>query len=94
MIRESRHSSHLLMPSRRPIMASDKVWGRHSRKRVGFSRSIVVFNPRKLLTNGIRDANLSPGPSVYLCHQVDIHKDAHQWEDRHSRDLWAKSVHP
>ena len=27
-------------------------------------------------------------------HQVNVHKDAHQWEERQSRDLWAESVHP
>ena len=49
--------------------------------------------PRKRLTNGIPDAKQGPGPRGCLHHQVNIHEDADQWEDRKSRDLWAESVH-
>ena len=50
--------------------------------------------PRKLLTNHIPDSKLGPSPRGHLYHQVNVHTDAHQWEDRQSRDLWAESVHP
>ena len=48
--------------------------------------------PRKPLTSHIPDTKLGPGPRGHLHHQVNIHKDAHQWEDRQSRDLWVESV--
>lgn len=47
---------------------------------------------RKPLTYHHPDTKLGPGPEGHLHHQVNIHKDAHQWDDRHTRDLWAKSV--
>lgn len=45
-------------------------------------------------SNGIPDAELDPGSRGHLHHQGNVHKEAHQWEDRQSKDLWAESAHP
>ena len=92
MRRKCRCSTHLQMPSR-PSMASDTVWGEIVGRCWVQSFEKPLY-PRKQLTNGIPDAKLGPCPRRYLCHQVNIHEDADQWEDRQSRDLWAESVHP
>ena len=79
------------MPSR-PPMASDTVWGEIVGRCWVQSFKKPLYS-RKQLTKGIPDAKQGPGPRGCLHHQVNIHEDADQWEDRQSRDLWAESVH-
>ena len=74
----------------RPSMASDTVWGEIVGRRWVQSFKKPLY-PRKQLTNGIPDAKQGPGPRGRLHHQVNIHEDADQWEERQSRDLWAVS---
>uniref|UniRef100_A0A7N9IER2 Zinc finger protein 331 n=1 Tax=Macaca fascicularis TaxID=9541 RepID=A0A7N9IER2_MACFA len=46
---------------------------------------------RKPLTNQHPDSKLGPGLSGHLHHQINIHRDADQPEDRQQGDLQAKS---
>ena len=92
MRRKCRCSTHLQMPSR-PSMASDTVWGEIVGRCWVQSFEKPLY-PRKQLTNGIPDAKQGPGPRGRLHHQVNVHEDADQREDRQSRDLWAESGHP
>ena len=73
-------------------MASDTVWGEIVGRCWVQSLKKPLYS-RKQLTKGIPDAKQGPGPRGRLHHQVNIHEDADQWEERQSRDLWAESVH-
>ena len=59
-----------------------------------FNLGSITLYPRKSLTNHHPDTKLGPGSRGQLHHQINVQKDAHQWEDRQNRDLWAESVHP
>ena len=86
MRRESRCSPYLQMPNRSLITASD-TFGEGFQEKDWLLSLKGTLHPKKPLTNPHPDAKLDPGPSVQLHHQVNVHKDAHQWEDRQSRDL-------
>lgn len=84
MRRKSRCSPHCWCPT---VLLS---WPRQfGGVQFGFNQS-----SGKSLTNHHPDAKLGPGPRGHLHHEINVQKDAHQWEDRQSRHLWAESGHP
>ena len=88
MRRTSRHSSWLQAYNRPPMVVKKlrgAVWD------LSLKWSLYA---RKPLTDHIPDAKYGPGPRSYLHHQVNVHKDAHQWKDRQSRDLWGSQFIP
>ena len=46
--------------------------------------------PKWIPTNQHPDSKSGPGASCHLHHEVNVHKDAHQWEKRQSRYLGTK----
>ena len=65
---------------------------------LGFSHSSGVFIPENHLPITFQTQtgpfiNHLSGPRGHLHHQINVQKDAHQREDRQSRDLWAESGH-